>query len=126
MITSNVRYKMALFQKSLEHLNTHSSLHTLYSTPKENRRQKTLVVTLLDLKNVFREVSHSLIPTVLQFHHISREMQSIISELYSGFSTSIAIKTFLTSLCKSKKEFFKVTVLVPYYLTCFLIPLFKH
>ena len=61
------------------------------------RKQKTLVVTLLDLKNAFGEVSHSLIPTVLQFHHIPREMQNIISELYSGFSTSIATKTFVTS-----------------------------
>ena len=34
------------------------------------RKQKTLVVTLLDLKNAFGEVCHSLIPTVLQFHHI--------------------------------------------------------
>ena len=49
------------------------------------RKQKTLVVTLLDLKNAFGEVSHSLIPTVLQFHHIPREMQNIISELYSSF-----------------------------------------
>ena len=45
------------------------------------RKQKTLVVTLLDLKNAFREVSHSLIPTVLQFHHIPREMQNIINEI---------------------------------------------
>ena len=49
------------------------------------RKQKTLIVTLLGLKNGFGEVSHSLIPTVLQFHHIPREMQNIISELYSGF-----------------------------------------
>ena len=90
------------------------------------RKQKALVVTLLDLKNAFGEVSHSLIATVLQFHHIPREMQNIISELYSGFSKSIATKTLLPPLYKSKKEFFKVTVLVPCYLTCFLIPSFKH
>ena len=35
MITSNVECKKALFQKSVEQLNTHSSLHT------ENRKQKT-------------------------------------------------------------------------------------
>ena len=67
------------------------------------RKQKTLVVTLLDLKNAFEEVSHSLIPTVLQFHHIPREMQNIISEFYSGFSTSIATKTFVTSPLQVKK-----------------------
>ena len=67
------------------------------------RKQKTLVVTLLDLKNAFGEVSHSLIPTVLQFHHIPREMQNIIREIYSGFSTSIATKTFVTSPLQVEK-----------------------
>ena len=67
------------------------------------RKQKTLVVTLLDLKNAFGEVSHSLIPTVLQLHHIPREMQNVISELYSGFSTSIATKTFVTSPLQVEK-----------------------
>ena len=61
------------------------------------RKQKTLVVTLLDLKNAFGEVSHlSLIPTMLQFHHIPQKMQNIISELYSGFSTSIVTRTLVT------------------------------
>ena len=67
------------------------------------RKQKTLAVTLLYLKNAFGEVSHSLIPTVLQFHHIPREMQNIISELYSGFPTSIATKTFVTSTLQVEK-----------------------
>ena len=69
-------------------------------------------MTLSDLKNAFGEVSHSLIPTVLQFHHILREMQNIISELYSDFSTSIATKTFVNSPLQVKKELFKVTALV--------------
>ena len=43
-----------------------------YKIRHAKRKQKTLVVTLLDLKNAFGEVSHSLIPTVLQFHHIPR------------------------------------------------------
>ena len=60
-------------------------------------------MTLLDLKNAFGDVSHSLIPTVLQFHHIPRQMQNIISELYSGFSTSVVTKTFVTSLLQVEK-----------------------
>ena len=74
-----------------------------YIIRQAKRKQKTLVVTLLDLKNAFGEVSHFLIPTVLQFHHIPREMQNIISELYSGFSTSIATKTFVTSPLQVEK-----------------------
>ena len=40
---------------------------------------------------------------LLLFHHIPREMQNIISELYSGFSTSIATKTFVTSPLQVEK-----------------------
>ena len=67
------------------------------------KKTETLVVTLLDLKNAFGEVSHSLIPTVLQFHHIPREIQNIISEFYSGLSTLIATKTFVTSPLQVEK-----------------------
>ena len=124
MITSNVECKKALFQKSVEQ--TEHTQQLAYIIRHTKRKEKTLVVTLLDLKNAFGEVSHSLIPTVLQFHHIPREVQNIISELYSGFSTSIATKTFVTSLLQVEKGVLRVTVLVPCYLTCFLIPSFKH
>ena len=40
---------------------------------------------------------------MLQFHHIPREMQNIISEFYSGFSTSIATKKFVTSPLQVEK-----------------------
>ena len=75
-------------QKSLQQL--------AYIIRHAKRKQRTLVVALLDLKNAFGEVSHSLIPTVLQFHHIPQEMQNSINELYSGFSTSITTKTSVT------------------------------
>ena len=65
------------------------------------RKQKTLVV------------SHSLIPTVLQFHHIQREIQNITSELYSGFSTLIATKTFVTSPLQVEKGVLQGDCLAP-------------
>ena len=34
------------------------------------QKQRSLVVTLIDLKNSFREVHHEIIPAVLRFHHI--------------------------------------------------------
>ena len=110
MITSNVECKKALFQKSVEQLNTQQLAYIIRHA---KRKQKTSVVTLLDLKNAFGEVSHSLIPTVLQFHHIPREMQNIISELYSGFSTSIATKTFVTSTLQVEKEVLQGDCLSP-------------
>ena len=38
-----------------------------------------------------------------QFHHIPPEIQNIIRQLYSGFSTSIATKTFVTSPLQVEK-----------------------
>ena len=64
---------------------------------------KNISSDIAGAKNPFGEVSHSLIPTVLQFHHMPREMQNIISELYSGFSTSVATKTFVTSPLQVEK-----------------------
>ena len=33
-------------------------------------KQRSVVITLLDLKNAFGEVHHNLIPAVLKYHHI--------------------------------------------------------
>ena len=38
-------------------------------------KQKSLVITLLDLKNAFGEVHHNLIPEVLKDHHIPTHIQ---------------------------------------------------
>ena len=38
-------------------------------------KQRSLTVTLLDLKNAFREVHHNLIRCVLQYHHVPSEVQ---------------------------------------------------
>ena len=35
-------------------------------------KQRSLVITLLDLKNAFGKVHHNLIPNVLSYHHIPR------------------------------------------------------
>ena len=80
MITWNVECKKAFFPKisgTIEH--THQLAYIIRHA---KRKQKTLVVTLLNLKNAFG---------------------NIIGELYSGFSTSIATKTFVTSPLQVKK-----------------------
>ena len=59
-------------------------------------KQRSLVVTLLDLKNAFGEVHHNLIPTILSYHHIPSHIQALVSSLYSGFKTSILTDTFQT------------------------------
>ena len=52
-------------------------------------KQRSLVITLLDLKNAFGEVHHNLISTVLSYHHVPESIQCLISSLYTNFKTSI-------------------------------------
>ena len=59
-------------------------------------KQRSLVVTLLDLKNAFDEVHHKLIPAILKYHHIPDHMQKLIISLYSNFQTSILTSNFQT------------------------------
>ena len=59
-------------------------------------KQRSLVITLLDLKNAFGEVHHSLIPEVLKYHHVPNHIQLLIRSLYSNFQTSIITSSFQT------------------------------
>ena len=59
-------------------------------------KQRSLVITLLDLKNAFGEVHHNLIPTILSYHHIPDNIQLLISSLYTDFNTSIITSHYNT------------------------------
>ena len=52
-------------------------------------KQKSLVITVLDVKNDFVEVHHNLIPSVLRYHHIPDHIQMLIRSRYSNVQTSI-------------------------------------
>ena len=52
-------------------------------------KQRSLVITLLDLKNAFGEVHHNLISSVLTYHHVPENIKSLISGLYTNFKISI-------------------------------------
>ena len=58
-------------------------------------KQISPVITLLDLKNLFGEVHHNLIPKVLKYLHIPMNVHTIIGNLYSNFHTSITTKSFI-------------------------------
>ena len=70
-------------------------------------KQKPLVITLLDLKNAFGEVQHSLIYTVLRYHHVpdhfTRDFTSIIRSLYDGFQTSVTTKEYTAPFINIEK-----------------------
>ena len=59
-------------------------------------RQRSVVITLLDLKNAFGEVHHNLIQSVLDYHHIPHHINSVVKSLYTDFQTSIITSDFNT------------------------------
>ena len=63
-------------------------------------KQRSVVITLLDLKNAFGEVHHNLIPQVLKYHHIPDQIQQLIKNLYSDFYTSIISERFHSPFIK--------------------------
>ena len=67
---------------------------------KARNKQRSVVITLLDLKNAFGEVHHNLIPAVLKYHHIPHHIQQLINSLYSDFYTSIVSQHFTTPFIK--------------------------
>ena len=52
-------------------------------------KQRSLVITLLDIRNDFGEVRQNLIQEMLRFHHIPNEIQSLIKDLYTDLKMSI-------------------------------------
>ena len=48
-------------------------------------KQRSLTVTLLDLKNAFGEVDHNLIRCLLLYHHVPSEIQLLVGSLYNEF-----------------------------------------
>ena len=63
---------------------------------KARTKQRSVVITLLDLKNAFGEVHHNLIQTVLDYHHIPKEIKAMVKNLYTDFKTSIITSDFST------------------------------
>ena len=59
-------------------------------------KQRSLVITLLDLKNAFGEINHNLINSVLGYHHIPDHIKVLIKSLYTNFKTSIITSSFNT------------------------------
>ena len=59
-------------------------------------KQRSVVITLLDLKSAFSEVHHNLISEILSYHQVPDHIQQVIRSLYSNFQTSIVTDSFQT------------------------------
>ena len=61
------------------------------------KKQRSLTVTLLDLKNAFGVVNHNLLKAVLRYHHIPDHIITLITSLYTDYRISIATGKYVTA-----------------------------
>ena len=59
-------------------------------------KQRSLVITLLDLKNAFGEVHHNLLHEVLNFHHVPDHIKALVQSLCTDLNASIITSEFNT------------------------------
>ena len=70
--------------------------HLTYLINDARTKQRSLTITLFDLKNAFGEVNHNLIDSTLEFHHIPMEIRNMVKDMYTGFFTAVATESFVT------------------------------
>jgi len=68
----------------------------VYVINKARLKQRSVIITLLDLKNAFVAVRHCLFRSVLAYHHIHESIQSPIANLYTDFHSYIISDSFST------------------------------
>ena len=84
-------------------------------------KQRSLIITLLDLKNAFGEVYYYLVSKVLKYHHIPPQIMILVKSLYRGFQTSIITSDFTTPYITVERGVLQGGCLGPYCSTCVLI-----
>ena len=85
-------------------------------------KQRSLVITLLDLKNAFGELHHNLIYKILQYHHIPDPINELIRSLYTNFQTSIITEKFSIPFITVGRGVLQGDSLVHSFSICPLIP----
>ena len=71
--------------------------HLTYLINHARLKQRSLCVSLIDLKNAFGEVHHDLIKAVLDYHHVPPAMSALVRSLYDGFKISVAGDGYITN-----------------------------
>ena len=67
-----------------------------YLINKARIKQRSAIITLLDLKNAFGEVDHNLSTTVLAYRHVPDMIQSLVTDLYTDFHSYVISDRFST------------------------------
>ena len=83
-------------------------------------KQRSLVISLLDLKTAFGEVHHNLVQEVLTYHRIPEHIKCLIQCLYTDFKTSILTCDFHTPFINVGRGFLQGDSLSPLlFIICF-------
>ena len=69
------------------------------------RNQRSLVVSLLDLKQAFGELHHNLILVVLAQHHIADNIIKAIMPIFEDFVSTTATVSFTSLFCHIKSVY---------------------
>ena len=83
-------------------------------------KQRSIVVTLIDLKNAFGEVHHNLIKSILKCHHIPDEIIGMIGNLYTDYGISILTNNFITVPISIERGVLQGDCLSPLYAVQFM------
>ena len=83
--------------KTIEHneLLMYNELLT-YIIKHSKNKQRLAIITLLDLRNAFGEVDHRLILKTLKYHHIPKNMKSLIRTYYDNSVITMGTGNFST------------------------------
>ena len=93
--------------------NYEHTAHLAYLIRQAKRRQRSLLVTLIDLRNAFGEVHHRLIPVVLKYHHMPESVIQLIDSLYRNFRTTVITDSYSTEFMHVEKGVLQGNCLSP-------------
>ena len=66
-------------------------------------KQRSVTITLIDLRNAFGEVDHNLIKHVMKYHHIPDDVCEHVVRLYSRFYTAVTTERYTTDFIRIEK-----------------------
>ena len=67
------------------------------------KKQRSLIVTHLDLKSAFGEEHYDLMPVVLNYHHIPPELIECIMSFYKDCATTVVTDSYTTSFLRIER-----------------------
>ena len=61
------------------------------------KKQRSLIITLLDLKNAFGKASHDLLILTLKYHHMLDHIIFLVKSLYTDYQLTVETDSYVTS-----------------------------